>query len=194
MIVIAGALIVLCSVIGGFWMAGGNALNLLHISEFVIICGACGGSLILMSPRNVLVDLAKRLLATLKGAAHTREAYNELFKALYELFMLGRRGGMVALEEHIMTPETSAIFTKYTTFLKNKIAMEFLCNGLRPIIDGKIKVPDRAGLGVEIDMEQIERAHALYNTMGLGARDDAKAMQFLVPGWKFNPKRPCLVP
>ena len=61
------------------------------------------------------------------------------------------------------------------------------------IIDGKIKVPDRAGLGVEIDMEQIERAHALYNTMGLGARDDAKAMQFLVPGWKFNPKRPCLV-
>ena len=61
------------------------------------------------------------------------------------------------------------------------------------IIDGRLRVPDRPGLGVEIDMEQIERAHALYNTMGLGARDDAKAMQFLVPGWKFNPKRPCLV-
>ena len=42
-------------------------------------------------------------------------------------------------------------------------------------------------------MEQIARAHALYNTMELGARDDAKAMQFLVPDWKFNPKRPCLV-
>ena len=61
------------------------------------------------------------------------------------------------------------------------------------IISGTIKVPDRPGLGIEIDMGQIERAHALYNTMELGTRDDAKAMQFLVPGWRFNPKRPCLV-
>jgi glucarate dehydratase len=61
------------------------------------------------------------------------------------------------------------------------------------IINGTLTVPDRHGLGVEIDMEQIERAHALYNTMNLGARDDAQAMQFLIPGWKFNPKRPCLV-
>ena len=61
------------------------------------------------------------------------------------------------------------------------------------IVDGRLRVPDRAGLGIEIDLDQLERAHALYNTMGLGARDDAKAMQFLVPGWKFDPKRPCLV-
>src|SRR5882724_3886119 len=61
------------------------------------------------------------------------------------------------------------------------------------ITNGKLKVPDRPGLGIEIDMEEIERAHVLYSTMGLGARDDAKAMQFLIPGWKFNPKRPCLV-
>jgi len=61
------------------------------------------------------------------------------------------------------------------------------------IVEGKLTVPDRPGLGVEIDVEQIERAHALCNAMGLGARDDAQAMQFLVPGWKFNPNRPCLV-
>jgi glucarate dehydratase len=61
------------------------------------------------------------------------------------------------------------------------------------IMDGKLKVPEQAGLGVEIDMAQIEHAHALYNTMGSGARDDAAAMQYLVPGWKFDPKRPCLV-
>jgi glucarate dehydratase len=60
------------------------------------------------------------------------------------------------------------------------------------IVDGRIDVPERAGLGIEVDMEQIERAHALYNAMGLGARDDAAAMQFLVSGWKFDPKRPCL--
>jgi glucarate dehydratase len=61
------------------------------------------------------------------------------------------------------------------------------------IVAGRIEVPELPGLGVEVDMEQIERAHALYNTMGLGARDDAAAMQFLVPGWKFDPKRPSLL-
>lgn len=58
---------------------------------------------------------------------------------------------------------------------------------------GTIEVPDRPGLGVELDLDAIERAHDLYRTMHLGARDDAAAIQFLIPGWKFDPKRPCLV-
>jgi glucarate dehydratase len=58
---------------------------------------------------------------------------------------------------------------------------------------GKIAVPERSGLGVELDMDAVERAHALYEAMGLGARDDSVAMQALIPNWKFNPKRPCLV-
>lgn len=61
------------------------------------------------------------------------------------------------------------------------------------IANGAVAVPDRPGLGVEIDMEMVERAHRLYLSMGLGARDDAVAMQYLLPGWKFDPKRPCLV-
>jgi glucarate dehydratase len=62
------------------------------------------------------------------------------------------------------------------------------------IIRGEqLTLPDRPGLGVEIDMERIEEANRLYGKLGSGARDDRKAMQFLVPGWKFNPKRPCLV-
>jgi glucarate dehydratase len=58
---------------------------------------------------------------------------------------------------------------------------------------GKIAVPDRPGLGIEIDREKIAAAHALYKQHGLGARDDALAMQFLIPGWSFEDKRPCLV-
>jgi len=61
------------------------------------------------------------------------------------------------------------------------------------IRDGKIAIPDRPGLGIEIDRAAIEAAHALYKQHGLGARDDALAMQFLVPGWTFDDKRPCLV-
>ncbi|MFF2446457.1 glucarate dehydratase [Neobacillus sp. NPDC058068] len=61
------------------------------------------------------------------------------------------------------------------------------------IVDGDIAVPDKPGLGVEVDMEQIYKAHELFKNMGLGSRDDAVGMQFLVPNWKFDNKRPCLV-
>jgi glucarate dehydratase len=58
---------------------------------------------------------------------------------------------------------------------------------------GLLTVPDKAGLGVEIDFDEIEKAHELYKKYGLGARDDAMAMQYLIPGWTFDNKKPCLV-
>ena len=61
------------------------------------------------------------------------------------------------------------------------------------IVDGFVAVPERPGLGVEIDMAQIERAHERYKSLGDGARDDAAAMQFLIPNWTFDAKRPALV-
>ena len=61
------------------------------------------------------------------------------------------------------------------------------------IVGGHVQVPKSPGLGVELDMAKVEQAHALYQQHGLGARDDAQAMQFLIPGWSFDPKRPCMV-
>ena len=58
---------------------------------------------------------------------------------------------------------------------------------------GMVQVPQKPGLGVELDMDQVMQANALYQKQGLGARDDAQAMQFLVPGWTYDNKRPCLV-
>jgi glucarate dehydratase len=58
---------------------------------------------------------------------------------------------------------------------------------------GRLDVPQRPGLGIEVDLAQLEKAHELYQQMGLGRRDDALAMQYLIPGWKFDPKRPSLV-
>jgi len=62
-----------------------------------------------------------------------------------------------------------------------------------PIVDGCIAVPQKGGLGIEIDREQIEKAHQVYLDNCLGARNDAIGMQYLIPGWTFNPKKPCLV-
>ncbi|WP_293659813.1 glucarate dehydratase [Rhodoferax sp. OV413] len=61
------------------------------------------------------------------------------------------------------------------------------------IVGGQIAVPTTPGLGVELDMVEVDKAHQLYLQHGLGARNDAMAMQYLIPGWKFDPKRPCLV-
>lgn len=160
MIVIIGSLIVFGSVLGGFIMAGGHPVALMHMSEFVVIGGAALGAIIVMSPKKVLIDLCKQAIATLKGSPYNRQAYDELFKALYELFMLGRRSGMVALEEHVMNPESSSIFNKYPAFQKNKEAVEFLCNSLRPIIDGKIK-PEQLKVLLEIEIAAREQEHEM---------------------------------
>jgi glucarate dehydratase len=62
-----------------------------------------------------------------------------------------------------------------------------------PVIGGgQVAVPDAPGLGVEPDMERIMQAHELYKRVGSGARDDAMAMRYLVPGWTYDPKRPSI--
>ena len=61
------------------------------------------------------------------------------------------------------------------------------------IIGGAVEVPTRPGLGVEIDMEQIAKANELYKKLPSGARDDGAAMQYLIPGWTYDPRKPCLV-
>ena len=61
------------------------------------------------------------------------------------------------------------------------------------IRDGYLEVPKKPGLGVTLNMERLREANRLYNQMPAHARDDAASMQYLIPGWKFDSKRPCLV-
>jgi glucarate dehydratase len=61
------------------------------------------------------------------------------------------------------------------------------------IIDGKVAVPKQPGLGIELNMAEVGKAHQLYRQHALGARDDSVAMQYLIPDWRFDPKKPTLV-
>jgi glucarate dehydratase len=61
------------------------------------------------------------------------------------------------------------------------------------IVNGALDVPSRPGLGVDLDMSRVEAAHGVYQTLGQGSRDDSVAMQFLLEGWVFDHRRPCLV-
>jgi chemotaxis protein MotA len=158
MIVIIGFIIVVGAVLGGFSMAGGHIVTLMHASELVIIGGAALGALIVMSPLKVLIGIVKGLLQTLKGAPYNRQAYEDLLKVLYEIFMLGRRSGMIALEEHVTTPKQSSLFTKYPSLLGNHHAIEFLCGALRPIVDGRVK-PEQLKVLLEAELSAVEEEH-----------------------------------
>ena len=70
---------------------------------------------------------------------------------------------------------------------------QFLTKDPLQIKDGYVDVPAKPGLGIEVDMDAVMKAHQLYQQHGLGARDDAIAMQYLIPNWKFNNKMPCMV-
>jgi chemotaxis protein MotA len=158
MIIIVGAIVVVLCVFGGFMIGGGHLLVLVHPNELLIIGGGALGALLIMSPRKVLMDIVKGLTICLKGLPHNRTAYEDLLKVLYELFLIGRRNGMIALEEHVLDPQNSSIFKKYPNFLNNAHAVEFLCGSLRPIIDGKIK-PDQLRLLLDAELNQLEIEH-----------------------------------
>jgi chemotaxis protein MotA len=165
MIIALGFIIVIVCVFGGFAWGGGHLGALLHLNELVIIGGGALGALIIMSPRKVLVDLSKGMIDCLKGAPYKRAAYDELLIVLYEIFMLGRRNGMIALEEHVLDPRSSSIFKKYPLFFANKTSVEFLCSSLRPIIDGKIK-PDQLRLLLDAELATLETEnHAPVNVL-----------------------------
>jgi chemotaxis protein MotA len=98
MIVIVGCIVVIGAVLGGFSMAGGHVGALIHPSEFVTIGGAALGGLIVSSPKKVLIDLVKGVIASIKGSPFNKAAYEEAFKCMYDLLRTARRDGMLALE------------------------------------------------------------------------------------------------
>jgi chemotaxis protein MotA len=158
MIVIAGCILVIAAVMGGFAMAGGHVGALIHPSEFVTIIGAALGGLIVSAPKKVLIDLVKGVVASVKGSPYNKAAYEEAFKCMYDLLRLARRDGMLALEPHISKPEESNIFSKYPKVADNHHLLHFICGGMGPLIDATVKPEQMADL-LEAELKVLEEEH-----------------------------------
>ncbi|MEX0612045.1 MAG: flagellar motor stator protein MotA [Pirellulales bacterium] len=158
MIVIIGCIVVMAGVLGGFSMAGGHIGALIHLSEFVTIGGAALGALIVSSPKKVLIDLVKGILASLKGSPYNKPAYEDAFKCLYDLLRLARRDGMLALEPHVSKPEESNIFSKYPRIANNHHLLHFICGGMGPLIDATVKPEQMADL-LESELKVMHEEH-----------------------------------
>jgi chemotaxis protein MotA len=134
-------------------------------SEYLIICGALIGSMIISNPFHVLISIIKGLLGLLKGDGLGRKAYLETLTMLYELFQLSRKEGVLALEGHVNEPDKSTILQKYPTFTKDPHAVAFLCDTLKLFVAGVLD-PHNMDELMERDLEVIqheslEPAHAL---------------------------------
>ncbi len=169
MVIIIGFIIIMGGTLGGFVMEGGKPMSLIHWGEIVTILGMLFGCAIIMAPVSVLQGISSGLMNILKGAPYKKEDYEDLFKMMYELFQLGRRNGMIALEEHVMNPDGSSLFKKYDKFYKNDRAVDFFCDGLRPLVDGRLK-PEQIGPLMDSGVKHIEHEkHAPVHVMHLVA-------------------------
>jgi len=98
----------------------------------------------------------------------------------------------LAMFTHVAAAAMGAIVPIDTHWIWQEGDERLTVNPLR-IVDGRIAVPKTPGLGVTLDVERVEAAHDLYRRVGSAGRDDSEAMQCLIPGWRFDPQRPCLV-
>jgi chemotaxis protein MotA len=169
MLILVGAAIVFAATLGGFMMGGGHPGVLLHISEFVVILGIALGVLVIATPSHVIKEIIHKLKEALGGKSAGKKELFDLLKLLYEIFMVGRRAGLIALEEHITDPKSSAVFQRYPTILAHPGRLEFICNGLKPVIDGKIK-PDQLEdlMNAELHAKELENDHPVHALQMIG--------------------------
>ncbi len=150
-------------------MAGGHPGVLLHASEFVVILGIAAGVLVIATPMHVIKEIIHKTKEALAGKTPQKADLFDLLKLLYELFMTGRRNGLIALEEHVADPTNSSVFKRYPSVLAHKERLHFLINGLKPVIDGKIK-PDQLQdlMAAELKAKETEMEHPVHAMQMVG--------------------------
>jgi chemotaxis protein MotA len=163
-----GILIVLGAIAGGFAMAGGSFPVLIQPSEFVVILGAALGTLVTSSPGLMKKRVIHAVMSAIKVNIPKKEDYLDLLKCQYELFMLARRQGVLALETHVNEPEKSTVFQKYASLGKLGHARTYLAEALQQIVNGTSPDDLEALLDAELDTIKNEGhlATGLLKTIG----------------------------
>jgi len=121
-------------------------------AELVIIAGAAAGTLLIANPISTLVKITQGMLAVLKGSPYSKASYLETLKMMNDLFVQGRKLGMVKLEEDVEDPSKSPVFSRYPKFLANHHAVHFICDTLRMSISGGVPAFDLDQM-MEMDMD-----------------------------------------
>jgi len=162
---IIGTVVVLGSVLGGFLMGGSSVLLLWHPLEVVIIIGAALGAFLISNPLKVVKDSFSGALGLVKGARYGRLEYIQLLKLIYDILVMARKDGVLAIERHIEDPAKSDIFKKYPVVMADHHMIEFITDCLRLISGGNLDPHELESL-LEYELEThhheaAEPAHAV---------------------------------
>jgi chemotaxis protein MotA len=151
---IPGILLVLIAVAGGFAMAGGHFPVLIQPSEFVVILGSAAGALLASAPGKMRARIKAVVKLAVKENIPKQGDYLDVLKCQYELFMLARRQGVLALEAHVNEPAKSDIFKKYPSMSKQHHATTFMAEALQQIVNGI--TPDDLEQLLEAELDTIK--------------------------------------
>ncbi|MBI1396903.1 MAG: flagellar motor stator protein MotA [Betaproteobacteria bacterium] len=155
--VIAGYLIILGAVIGGFIMAGGHVGSLLQPTELIMIGGAAVGGFVVTNTGKIIKATMGALPTVFKGSKFTKALYLELLSLLYDILAKVRKEGLMSIESDVESPEQSPIFSKYPMILADHHAMEFMTDYLRIMVGGNLNAFEIENLmDVEIETHHHE--------------------------------------
>lgn len=155
--VIAGYIIILGAVIGGFIMAGGHVGSLVQPTEVIMIAGAAMGAFIVTNNGKVIKATLGALPTVFKGSKFTKALYLELLSLLYDILAKVRKEGLMSIESDVESPEQSPIFSKYPMILADHHAMEFMTDYLRIMVGGNLNAFEIENLmDVEIETHHHE--------------------------------------
>ncbi len=139
MIALLGVFIVTGCVIGGFLFEGGHLAILVQPAELLIIGGAAIGSFLIASPMSVVMDVIKAVPKVFFGKGHGKDDYLEILGVLYRLFAEARKGGTVAIDQHVNNPSGSSIISRYPKVAKDDVLCNFICDNLKVVVAGNIE-------------------------------------------------------
>jgi len=137
-LVIVGYVVVLGAVFGGFALAGGHLAALLQPLELLMIGGGAAGAFFVGNNGKSVKATLKALPSIFKGSHYTKALYMDLLALLYEILSKVRKEGLMSIEGDIETPESSPLFSKYPTILKDHHVMEFMTDYLRLMVSGNM--------------------------------------------------------
>ena len=138
MLVIAGYVIVVASVLGGFALTGGHLAALLQPVELLMIGGAATGAFIVGNNGKSIKATLRALPTLFKGSKYTKALYMELMSLLFELLTKVRKEGLMSIEADIEKPDASPIFAKYPNVLADRHVIEFMTDYLRLMVSGNM--------------------------------------------------------
>jgi chemotaxis protein MotA len=169
MFVLIGIAILFGSLIFGYTMHGGKIAALMQVSEFIIIGGAAFGSVVIAYSFKGAIGMMKAGIGLLKGNPYKKSTYLDLLRAMYDIFCIARKDGLLSLEKHVENPHESEVFNRYPTLIGNHHAVDFCTDTLKVIIMGGANVHDLSDLmdlDLEAQCEEAMKIPGIFNTVG----------------------------